>query len=240
MKILRCVTSTAAALHEVFSINTCSARPFSLCCARFSPLRAQFLRRSLSSTGNRSLRKAEQYGPQSRKQGPPQNENIRAFEVQVVDEDNSLKPPVPLFDVLDTLDRKLYTLVQVSPPESDGIPVCKIYNREALRQAERARIKPPKDPISLTKQLELNWAIDPNDLRHRLNKMQEFLEQGRRVEVILAAKRKGRKATEEEAQSLLQRLRDRAKELDGAKEWKDMQGKVLGQASLFFEGKAKN
>lgn len=181
----------------------------------------------------------EQYGPPSRKQGPPRDENIQAYEVQVVDEDNSLKPPAPLSQVLYSLDRKTYTLVQVSPPEAGKLPVCKIFGKKALREAERAKAKPPKSPATLTKQLELNWAIDPNDLGHRLNKMQEFLEQGRRVEIILAGKRKGRKATEDEAQTVLKRIRGRVKELEGVRESKEMEGKVLGQATLFFEGKVK-
>jgi len=177
--------------------------------------------------------------PQSQRAGPPRDSNIVAYEVHVVGEDNALKPAEPLRRVLQSFDRKLYTLVQVSPPEEGKIPVCKIYEKKALREAERAKAKAQKDPASLVKQLELNWAIGPNDLGHRLNKMVEFLEQGKRVEVVLAGKRKGKKATEEEALEVLRRIRLRVNKVEGATEWKTMVGKAPEQVTLYFEGKAR-
>ena len=99
-------------------------------------------------------------------------------------------------------------------------------------------MKPAKKDV--VKQLELNWAIDPNDLGHRLNKMQEFLEKGWRVEIILANKRRGRQASAEEAAAVIKRIRGIAKEVEGAKEWRSVDGKVLGQMTMFFEGSREN
>lgn len=167
--------------------------------------------------------------------------DIVAYEVHVVGEDNALKPPEPLRRVLQSFDRKLYTLVQVSPPEEGKIPVCKIYEKRALREIERAKAKAvQKGPALLVKQLALNWAIGPNDLGHRLNKLVEFLEQGKRVEVTLVGKKKkGRKATVEEADEVLRRVRLRVNKVEGATEWKAMVGRVPEEVTLHFEGKSK-
>ncbi|KAI9874567.1 MAG: hypothetical protein M1830_009597 [Pleopsidium flavum] len=239
MKRIRCFTSTAAALNEVFLVSIGLARPFRSCSPRIPHPRDRCTRRQLSSFVDGRSVPTQQYGPASRKLWPPHDEHIQAYEVQVVDEDNSLKPPTPLSQVLNSLNRKTHTLIEVASAQPGKPPVCKIYEKKARREAERAKAKAPKTAATLMKQLELNWAIDPNDLGHRLNKIQELLEQGRRVEIILAGKRKGRKATEDEAQTVLKRLRGRVEELEGAREWKEMEGKVLEQATLFFEGKVK-
>ncbi|MCJ1363538.1 hypothetical protein MMC16_002645 [Acarospora aff. strigata] len=222
MKTLRCFTSTASALDYIFLGGTGSTR------------------RSLSTfLDGRFVANAQPQNAFQQKLVRLHDANIQAREVRVVDENNTLKPPAPLLEVLKSFDRKLYTLVQVSPTEEGKIPVCKIFEKKALREAERAKAKAKKDPATLVKQLELNWAISPNDLGHRLNKMVEFLEQGKRVEVILAGKRKGRKATEEEAVNVLKSVRARVTKTEGAREWKDMEGKVSEQVTLFFEGKLK-
>jgi translation initiation factor IF-3 len=87
------------------------------------------------------------------------------------------------------------------------------------------------------KQIELNWAIAEGDLKHRLDAMQVFLEKGRRVEVLLAPKRKGRRATQQEATDILEKVRRRIRDLEGAKEWKSMSGEVMATATLYFEMK---
>lgn len=119
------------------------------------------------------------------------------------------------------------------------IPVCKIINKAAEQKAVKAMKKKPANPSQTVKTLELNWAIDPHDLGHRLKRMQEFLEKGYRVDVVLIGKRKKRKATPEEAAETLRRIREGAEEVEGAKEWKAMEGKVGGLVTVYLEGKAK-
>jgi translation initiation factor IF-3 len=124
-----------------------------------------------------------------------------------------------------------------------SIPVCKIINvREAYQHAQKQRMQSKEkrnaSKVSASiKTLELNWAIDPNDLSHRLERVQEFLEEGRKVEVVLAAKKKGRKASTEECKGVLERIRGVVGNVDGAKEVRDMEGRVGGFAALRFQGK---
>lgn len=103
----------------------------------------------------------------------------------------------------------------------------------------RRKAQSKKKSHQVAKELELNWAIDGNDLAHRLNKLQEMLEKGMRVEILLAGKKRGRRATRDEAETVLRRIRERVAQVDGAKEWKAMEGRILQQATLFLEGKSK-
>ncbi|KAI9816790.1 MAG: hypothetical protein M1827_001435 [Pycnora praestabilis] len=226
--------TVAKALHQVFvassepgsSLPKLSIRPSSLrirLSAIYSPLPTTRAYANAQQTPRRAAR----------------DEEIRAREVQIVNENGKLNLPARLDSILRSLDRKTSFLVQVAPSEPDKPPICKIIGKEELRQTERLKAKPNKNPSTIVKQLELNWAIDSNDLNHRMNKMEEFLNQGRRVEILLAAKRKGRKATMDQAEAVVKRIREKVKGLESAKESKEMEGKILGQATLYFEGKEK-
>ena len=181
------------------------------------------------------------YGPPEARDGPPRDESIRAYEVRVVSASGSLNPPERLSSVIASLDRKTQFLQQVSPPEQLGLPICKIFDRKAVREQEKARAKKEKNADTMTKTLEMNWAIEKGDLKHRLGRLKEFLKRGHRVEIWLAAKRKGRKASESEVKEVLARIRAAVNEVE-AKEWKEVDGTVeaMGQVVMYFQpGKKK-
>ncbi|KAI9777845.1 MAG: hypothetical protein M1839_008522 [Geoglossum umbratile] len=223
---MRC-QSTAQSLRKVFVNSIDPSQPMS---SSFVPV--IFLRPSVRLLPSISIQSRTYAQAASLKRRLPRDEEIPAGEVRLVDENGAFHPPAPVRQLLASFDRRLYHLVAVSPPRVGETPVCKIISRKELRERERA--KPAKKDV--VKQLELNWAIDPNDLGHRLNKMQEFLEKGWRVEVILASKRRGRQASTEEAAAVMERIRGIAKDVEGAKEWRTTDGKVLGQMTMFFEG----
>lgn len=172
------------------------------------------------------------------------DEEITAKVIYLVDPETNkiLTEPRARFDILRSLNRNTHRLVQFES-EHDGIPVCKIVNKKEAYERERKQKQEAKErkkleaaPKSL-KTLELNWAMDPNDLGHRLDKVTEFLSEGRKVEIILASKKKGRKASAEECEVVLQKIRKTVDGVDGAKEAKNMEGKVGGFATLFFQGR---
>ncbi|KAF4550615.1 Hypothetical protein D9617_16g014030 [Elsinoe fawcettii] len=127
------------------------------------------------------------------------------------------------------------------PSGEDWIPVCKVENKaEAaakVRAAEQAKKEQKKLAPEGVKIIELNWAIADGDLGHRLKKVEEFLNARRRVEVVIAPKRRGKKATREEAERVLRTVKDAVGKVDGAKETRPMQGQVGGVVSLMLEGK---
>ncbi|RAK97170.1 putative translation initiation factor IF3 [Aspergillus ibericus CBS 121593] len=136
------------------------------------------------------------------------DEDIGAQYVQLVNENNSLDPPISLREVLRSIDRADYCVQQVSPGKN-GVSICKIMNKFELREQAKEKAKPPRDGL---KQLELNWAIDSHDLSHRMKQLTTFLEKGRKVEVILTKKKRKRAPTVEEVKTLMDRVMDTVRE----------------------------
>jgi translation initiation factor IF-3 len=157
--------------------------------------------------------------------------------VQVVQEDGKLGPVQRLMSVLQDVSREEEHLVQVSPPdERRPTAVVKIFKRtDLIRQKVDRRKAVQKQQKSLKdkapKQMELNWAIGPHDLDIKLGQLEAFLEKGKTVEIILAAKRKQRKAEPDEGDAVLKKIRERLAKID-AREIKPMEGHVLKQAIL--------
>ncbi|KAI9790716.1 MAG: hypothetical protein M1816_004857 [Peltula sp. TS41687] len=173
----------------------------------------------------------------------PRDEEIRGPMIHLVNSEGTLDPPTSLRSVLLSIDRRESYVLQVAEPQPDMLAVCKIKNKQEVYRRERARRQAQKtrrktNPALMAKELELNWAIDANDLGHRLNKLQEMLGKGMRIDIILAGKKKGRRATSDEAELVIRRIRERVEMIEGAKEWKPMEGKLLEQVTLFVEGKA--
>jgi translation initiation factor IF-3 len=137
------------------------------------------------------------------KSGTIKDEDIRTDIIQVVNENGRLGPPVRTADTLRSLQRDKYSLVQVSPGSVDRPPVCKILSKEVIREQQRAKEKAPPVKKRSTKQIELNWAIDPHDLAHRLKSLTGFIEKGQKVEVILTRKRGKRPPTNDEVKNVM-------------------------------------
>ncbi|KAL2003095.1 hypothetical protein VTN02DRAFT_5039 [Thermoascus thermophilus] len=157
------------------------------------------------------------------KLGPIKDEDIPAQYVQVVNENGGLDPPVRKIDVLRSIQRPEYSLVQVSPGTDDAPPVCKILSRQFLKEQERAREKAAHAAKTAIKQIELNWAIDNHDLSFRLKQLVSFLDKGRKVEIILTRKKGKRAPTPEEVKNVMDNVFETIKEAN-AKQIKNMEG----------------
>ncbi|KAJ9638770.1 hypothetical protein H2199_006630 [Coniosporium tulheliwenetii] len=138
------------------------------------------------------------------------DEEIGSAYINLVDDSGTFHQSIRMRDVLRDFNRDTHHLVAVSPADPNdpsSLPTCKILSKESLREAERVKLKPKKTVADLMKQLELNWAIDANDLNHRLKKMGEFLAKGMRVEVATAA----------EIEDVVKKVRSAAAESKGRK-----------------------
>lgn len=188
----------------------------------------------------------------------PRDDEITNPYVVLRQEDGSLSEPKPTAGVLLGLEPSTESLVVLAMPpsrsddDSDNdsssgnsppqYPICKIINRIAERKAQTDRVKDQRKKTVSSKELELNWAIDPHDLGHRLTKLRGFLEKGMRVEVSLIRKSKNkgkRQATQEQASEVVRRIRETLAEVPGAKESKNMEGELLTTAKLYLEGAEK-
>lgn len=234
MRSSRCAFSTAAALHRVFIAPIEHSRV--LPTLHFPTTRAPKVHHA-------SIRQASSASLPTAKRRLPRDDEIQDYMVRIVSEDNKLSPPQYTSSILNSMDRKNETLIMVamsdSHPDSEttSYPICRIQSKKALREAEKARLKKKELPSATVKTIELNWAIDPHDLQHRLQRMKNFLSKGWRVDVVMAGKKRGRKATPEEAKILVEKVREAMKEVEGSKEWREMEGRLGATATIYLVGK---
>jgi translation initiation factor IF-3 len=169
------------------------------------------------------------------------DEHIRARQVQVVNESGALSSPMTLGDALKSFDRNEHFLLQVAPETWEQPAVCKILSKSQHREQLRAKAvaaKISKAANAPPKQIELNWAIDPNDLSRKLKQMESFLEKGRKVEFLLTRKPRKRLATLDEARNLLRSIKQRIQEI-GAAEVRPTEGHILRQVTMIVEMKKR-
>jgi translation initiation factor IF-3 len=131
-------------------------------------------------------------------------------------------------------------LVQLDPGDSGRVPVCKIMALSDFREEERAKERAVRmakhSAKTSTKQIELNWSIDPHDLSHRLKKLSGFIDKGRTVEIVLTKKRNKRMATADEIKQLMDRLRAAIEEAN-AHQTKSMDGEIGKTLTITVEKK---
>jgi translation initiation factor IF-3 len=148
------------------------------------------------------------------------------------------------------MNKTTHHLVQMTPGKVDefgnydleDLPTCRVISKISLREQHQRKLDLARRQAKglsagpTMKNLELNWAIAGGDLKHRLGRLTEFLGDGRKVEVMLGPKKKGRKATEQEANGVLKAVRDAVGECKGASEVKT-EGEIGGVMTIVFEGR---
>ena len=164
------------------------------------------------------------------------DDKIEASWVQLRQEDGKLSRPTRLETLMDGI-APTDVVQELSPTgQFPDTAVVKVVAREELLKEVAQREQALKDFQKKSKQLkpkqlELNWAISGHDFEIKLAQMADFLDKGKKVEILLAPKKRQRRATEEEAQEVIKKLRDKIDEV-GAREVKTMEGALLGQATL--------
>ena len=116
-------------------------------------------------------------------------------------------------------------------------PICRIIDKRVEKAQALEKAKAERKKAIATKEVEINWAIAPHDLETKIRRVRDFLGKGLKVELLLLRKpqRSKRKATLDEAQETLRKVREAIQEIPGAKESKGMQGAVGNHAKLFLE-----
>jgi translation initiation factor IF-3 len=177
---------------------------------------------------------------------------IKSNRINFVDENGKFHPRIPIADALFRVNRTTQHLVQMTPGkvdeygnvDPDDLPTCRVLTKIALREQHQKKLELERRQAKglsagpTPKNLEFNWAIAGGDLKHRLGKLKEFLGEGRKVEVMLGSRKKGRKATEEEAENVVRAIREAVSECKGATEMK-CEG-ALGEVMMVtFQGGKK-
>lgn len=169
---------------------------------------------------------------------------VHVLETQEVGSEERPSEPRSVKALLAAMDLKTHSLqvVQIPEPGTRGNPICRIVNKkeELLKQKLLKEREKQQKVATREKILELNWALAPHDVEHKMKHLQSFLAKGYRVLVVLLKKR-GSKAPvkEKQANALVDRLMEAVAEVPGSQEWKKREGKMLATLKIFFQGKAQ-
>lgn len=119
------------------------------------------------------------------KQELPINEQIRAKDVQVIDETGEKKGIMNINDALDLAYDKKMDLVLVSP--NLDIPVCKIMNYEKYKfeQSKKEKEAKKKQKISELKEIRITPNIEQHDFEFKAKNIRKFIEDGNKVKITV-------------------------------------------------------
>jgi len=125
------------------------------------------------------------------------DENISKFlkegnqKIRVVSQ-GSLGDWQPLADVLASIDRQTQFLQLLS--KNPAIVKIKTFeeDQQAIRDALRARREERKlhrgEGKKAEKEFQLTWSVEPGDLHHKMDRVRDALQEGRRAAVVITAK----------------------------------------------------
>ena len=119
------------------------------------------------------------------KQDLPINEQIRAKEVQIIDDEGKKVGPISLNEALDmAYDRKL-DLVLVAP--NADIPICKLmnYGKYKFEQAKREKEAKKKQKTFELKEIRITPNIEEHDFEFKCKNAKKFIEDGNKVKVTV-------------------------------------------------------
>lgn len=119
------------------------------------------------------------------KQELPINEQIRAKEVQVVDENGEKVGKLSINDALDLAYEKKLDLVLVSP--NSEVPVCRImnYGKYKFEQAKKEKEARKKQKTLETKEIRITPNIEQHDFEFKCKNARKFLEEGNKVKITV-------------------------------------------------------
>ena len=119
------------------------------------------------------------------KQELPINEQIRAREVQVIDEQGTKKGVMKLNDALDLAYEKKLDLVLVAPNAEP--PVCKImnYGKYKFEQTKREKEAKKKQKVLEVKEVRITPNIEQHDFEFKVKNARKFIEDGNKVKITV-------------------------------------------------------
>jgi len=119
------------------------------------------------------------------KQDLPINEQIRAKEVQIIDDEGKKVGPVSLNEALDMAFEKKLDLVLVAP--NVEVPVCKLmnYGKYKFEQAKREKEAKKKQKVLETKEIRITPNIEEHDFGFKTKNARKFIEDGNKVRVTV-------------------------------------------------------
>ena len=234
---LPCRTSRPSARHFSF------ANP---CAATYKPV----TERSAERLAPRREIDPLQFGPKSQDGRPPRDTEIRHWQVVIRLPDGKLSEVTRLQEILDGRmkdEKGKYSQYVQLIAEADAsmdrpYPIVGYFGKREGKEKELAARKKEKEATKKEKSIELSWSISDHDLLHRMDKLQAFLQKGKKVEILFGSKgwRKIKRVmSEDEAQSTLDKIRKAAIQVEGAQVIKEFDGALLREGRIVVQGPLK-
>ena len=119
------------------------------------------------------------------KQELPINEQIRAKEIQLIDEQGEKRGIMKLNDALDLAYEKKLDLVLVAPNAEP--PVCKImnYGKYKFEQTKREKEAKKKQKVLEIKEIRITPNIEQHDFDFKVKNARKFIEDGNKVKITV-------------------------------------------------------
>ncbi len=119
------------------------------------------------------------------KQELPINEQIRAKQVQLIDDEGQKRGVMDLNDALDIAYDKNLDLVLVAP--NGNPPVCKImnYGKYKFEQAKREKEAKKKQKTFEVKELRITPNTEEHDFNFKVKNARKFIEDGCKVKITV-------------------------------------------------------
>lgn len=113
------------------------------------------------------------------------NENIRANEVRLIDEEGEMRGVVSLDEALAAADEAGLDLVNISPNADP--PVCKIldYGKYRYEQQKKEKTAKKNQKVTEIKEIRLSASIENHDIEVKAKAARKFLADGDKVKVSL-------------------------------------------------------
>ncbi|MEN6295578.1 MAG: translation initiation factor IF-3 [Chloroherpetonaceae bacterium] len=113
------------------------------------------------------------------------NDEIRAKEVRLIDEDGKMLGIVPFLQALRMAEEKELDLVEISPNANP--PVCKIldYSKFIYEQQKREKTQKKQQTSQEIKELRFTWRTASHDFDFKVRHAREFLEEGSKVKATV-------------------------------------------------------
>ena len=119
------------------------------------------------------------------KQDLPINEQIRAKEVQIIDDEGKKVGPISLNEALDMAYERKLDLVLVAP--NNDVPICKLmnYGKYKFEQAKREKEAKKKQKTFELKEIRITPNIEEHDFDFKCKNAKKFIEDGNKVKVTV-------------------------------------------------------
>ncbi len=113
------------------------------------------------------------------------NEQIRAKEVQLIDDEGQKRGTVSLNEALDLAYDKKLDLVLVAPNSEP--PVCKImnYGKYKFEQAKKEKEARKKEKVLEVKEIRITPNIEQHDFEFKSKNARKFIEDGNKVKITV-------------------------------------------------------